>query len=346
MNNPTAGVNAPNSYAEDSRQKRALVTGATGVIGPALVACLLENGYQVRVFTRRVPPPGLFGSPVDVKIGEITDTEMVRDAVRGMDRVFHLAAKLHITNPDPALRNEYRRINVEGTRVVAEACAEAGVERLVLFSTIAVYGPTKPGVILDEDSDTRADSLYGESKRDAEAVVLGTRRRDGQPIGVVLRIAGTYGPRIKGNYRHLVHWLRRGWFVPIGAGENRRTLVHHHDVARAAVLAAEHPNAPGGVFNVTDGQIHTFRDIVYAIGSALGRRPTRLYIPELPARFAAAVVDRTLRLFGKSAVVEPMLGKMLEDMAVSGQKIQTVLGFHPEFDLREGWVETIPQIND
>jgi UDP-glucose 4-epimerase len=235
-------------------------------------------------------------------------------------------------------------VNVDGTRVVAQASAAAGVKRLVFFSTIAVYGSTRPDEIADENTPTRADSLYGTSKRDAERVVLSTLASDGLPIGVVLRVAGIYGPRIKGNYRQLVRGLQRGWFLPVGDGRNRRTVVYHSDVAEAAILAGEHPAAPGNVFNVTDGEIHTLREILAAICAGLGRGPIRVYLPLAPVRVLARVVDAVVSVMGRGAVLEPMLTKMVEDMAVSGDKIRDVLGFSPRYELPVGWRETIPQL--
>lgn len=321
------------------------MTGATGVIGPTLVGRLVEHGYQVRVLARKPPAPGLFSRAVEVAYGDITDEVAVHTAVAGADVVFHLAAKLHINNPDPALRSEYNRINVHGAQLIAQAAAEAAVARVVFFSTIAVYGQTRPGEVLDESSPARIGSLYAESKREAEFVMLTARRRsDGEPLAVVLRVAGTYGPRIKGNYRQLAEWLRRGWFVQIGRGDNRRTLVHHYDVAAAAVLAAEHPRAAGAIFNVTDGSIHTFREIVAAIALAMNRRAPAFFLPETPIRLGAGLFDGMLKLGRHSAIAQPLLNKMLEDLAVSGRKIQDVLGFRPVFDLETGWAETIKQL--
>jgi len=67
-------------------------------------------------------------------------------------------------------------------------------------------------------------------------------------------MAAIYGPRMKGNYPRLVKALSRGIFIPVGKGDNRRTLVHEEDAVRAAVLAAQHPRAAGRVYNVSDGQ--------------------------------------------------------------------------------------------
>ncbi len=121
-------------------EQTALVTGATGAIGPRLVAELLQQKYRVRVLSRRRPDPQLFPDSVEVVTGDITDRENVRAAVSGVQYVFHLAALLHITNPTPELRSDYERINVSATRLIAEEAAHAGAARLIYFSTVKVYG--------------------------------------------------------------------------------------------------------------------------------------------------------------------------------------------------------------
>nr|MCU0494640.1 NAD-dependent epimerase/dehydratase family protein [Chloroflexaceae bacterium] len=166
------------------------------------------------------------------------------------------------------------------------------------------------------------------------------------PKAVVLRLAAVYGPRMKGNYARLLRALRRGLFVPVGAGHNRRTLVHEADVAQALLLAAEHPAAPGQVFNVTDGTTPPFRAILAAMAAAVGRTPPRLHLPVAPLRLALAGLERGVGLVGKRSPLGPAtLAKLLEDVAVSGAKIQRELGFHPTYDIASGWRETVRQIN-
>jgi nucleoside-diphosphate-sugar epimerase len=332
-----------NSPAHD--QPAALVTGATGVIGPQMVRRLVDGGFRVRVLARRPPAPGLLPSAVDVVTGDISDVTAVKKAVAGVTHVFHLAAKLHINNPDKSLEGQYRRTNVDGARILAAASRDAGVNRFVFFSSIAVYGPTSPGEVLHEGSPALAASLYGSTKREAEEILLSIRRpSDDEQLAVILRIAGVYGSRIKGNYRELVRWLRRGLFVPVGRGENRRTLVYEEDVADAALLAATHPAAAGRVFNVTDGDVHTFREIVTVICDVLERDPPGLHVPLPLARACARLLDSGLALAGRTSTAGPLVEKLVEDMAVNGQRIQEELGFRPRFDLRAGWEATIPRL--
>jgi UDP-glucose 4-epimerase len=256
-----------------------------------------------------------------------------------MDAVFHLAAKLHINNPTPDLKGEYYRVNVEGTRCLAGAARAAKVERLIFFSSISVYGSSRPGQLFDEETPLNPDSWYAETKIEGEKIVL-----DELP-SVVLRVAAVYGPRMKGNYPRLVEAVRRGRAALIGDGRNRRTLVHETDACDAAITAAEHAAAHGQVFNVTDGRVHTMREILAAIAVALNQRPPRLHLPARPVRLAAGLLEDGLRVAGKTSPIgRATIDKLTEDIAVSGDKIQRQLGFQPQFDLHAGWRQTIAQM--
>lgn len=319
----------------------ALVTGATGTIGPTLVRALLRAGYDVRVLVRPSEPPVSLPETVAVFSGDITDPLAVRQAVRGCDVIFHLAAKLHINNPSPSLRDEYEAVNVLGTRHIVDAAVENDASRVVFFSTISVYGPTDGSAVYDEQTPPAPRTLYAHTKVAAEEIALAARRPNGEPLAVVLRLAAVYGPEMKGNYRQLVEALRRGLFVPIGNGRNRRTIIHVEDVARAAVLAAQTGSA-GKIFNVTDGQIHTFDEIVAALCNALERRPPRWHLPVSPFRWLLRLTDRGFALLNwQPPIGEATLDKLVEDVAVSGDRIQQELCFQPEIDLMQGWQKTV-----
>jgi UDP-glucose 4-epimerase len=174
----------------------------------------------------------MFPQSVGVLFGDVTDKAAVQSAMQGVDAVIHLAALLHIFNPPPAMREKYERVNVGGTTTVVEAAIKAGVKRVVLFSTIAVYRASD-GCVLNEASPTHPDTFYAQTKLAAEQIVLNAKGADGQPLGTVLRLGAVYGSRIKGNYERLTHALARHRFIPVGNGLNRRTLVYDKDVGRA-----------------------------------------------------------------------------------------------------------------
>ena len=321
-----------------------LVTGATGAVGPRVVASLVEAGCRIRTISLDSPPPGPWPASIETQVGDITDDSVVRGAMRGIDAVIHLAALLHIVHPHPDLQPEYERVNVGGTAIVVEAARQAGVERMVFFSTIAVYGGSAGG-ILTEDSLPRPHSFYAQTKLAAERIVLAAKRADGRPLGTVLRLGAVYGARIKGDYRRLLLALARGRFAPIGSGTNRRTLVYDGDVARGALLAVRHPDAAGRIFNVTDGQFHTMNGIIKTLCNALGRRPPHLALPVGPVRCLTGVLEDCARSCGlQSPIVRAMVDKYTEDVAVDGQRFRRQIGFVPQYDLTAGWRETVAEM--
>lgn len=301
----------------------ALVTGATGILGPVLVRSLLAEGWSVRALCRQEQPFGLLPAQVEVRLGDVTDGDAVDRAVEGVSTIFHLAGLLHNPRPEPSEAALYEAVNVGGSRNVASAAARQGAS-VIHFSTITVYGPTR-GEPVDELSPVHPAGPYAATKHRSEEVLLSA----GVKVSV-LRLAAVYGRRMKGNYPRLVEALRRGRFVPVGDGSNRRTLIHEADVVRAAILAAGRVHEVNGIYNVTDGATHSMREILAAICSALGRPAPRLRIPDTLARLVA-------RRLGHGDVLD----RYLENVEVKGERIQKDLDFTPAFDLGSGWRDAL-----
>jgi len=316
---------------------RVLVTGATGALGPATVTALATAGFDVRALTRGASVPVQAG--IESCVGDVTDRRSLSRAVQGMDAVVHLAALLHIVNPPPEMRAAYQRINVDGTRWLAEEAMQAGVRRFVLASTAAVYGPTPTPAT--ESTTPAPDSLYAETKLAAENVVL-TAHQPGEFDVTVLRLSAVYGARIKGNYQRLLQALAAGRFVPLGPGVNRRSLVHEDDVAAAFATATAHPAAAGRLFNVSDGTPHQIRDIVRSMCLALGRAEPAISIPLGPATAGVRALEGLARLIGRTPpVTTATLAKYLEESVVDASRLADELGFTARIGLDDGWRITV-----
>jgi UDP-glucose 4-epimerase len=199
---------------------------------------------------------------------------------------------------------------------------------------------------LDEQSPTNPVTFYAQTKLEAEKIVLNARDDiNGKPLGTVLRLGAVYGSRIKGNYALLTHALARHRFIPVGQGLNRRMLVYDKDVGRAVVLAVSHPSAAGKVFNVTDGEFHTVKEIIACICAALGCKQPRLSLPAGISCMAANVIERIGHSMGfKLPALRAMIDHYTEDIAVDGNFIQKELGFIPQYALKTGWEETIREM--
>jgi nucleoside-diphosphate-sugar epimerase len=326
------------------RRPIVLVTGATGAVGPRVVRALCDSGCRVRTLSIDTPDPRLFPDGVQVLTGDITDPLAVKSAMEGVETVIHLAALLHMINPVPSLKEKYKQVNVRGTATVVEAAIQAGLKRILFFSTIAVYANSN-GKIITEDSPTHPETFYAQTKLAAERIVLEAKATDGRPIGTVLRLGAVYGSRIKGNYQRLVQSLARGRFIPIGDGCNRRTLIYDEDVAQASVLATQHPSAAGRIFNLSDGQFHRMTEIVATICKALGRKPPGMLLPVGPVRFVARMVEGVAHLIGlRPPIARSTIDKYVEDVAVDSTRIQKELGFQPKYDLLAGWKKTVQEM--
>ena len=322
-----------------------MVTGATGALGPRVVEALLSSGYSVRVLALDPPTPGVFGFPVDFRFGNVTVMKDISAALEDVHFVVHMAAILHVMNPSHDRIPLYTLVNVDGTRNIVEMALKAGIKRLIFFSTIAVYGNSFNGSGLDENAAPKPESLYAQSKRHAERIVLDACRPDSVPFGTVLRFAAVYGSRVKGNYRRLLLALAKKRFIPIGTGTNRRTLVYDKDAATAVLSVLNNPNAAGKIFNVTDGEIHSLNNIICSMCEALGRKPPRMHLPIAPLRTAIKIVDKGARLLGLgTAGFKNIVDKYTEDLAVDGQRIQDEVGFKPRYDLLSGWKETVGEM--
>jgi UDP-glucose 4-epimerase len=326
---------------KDNFRPNALVTGATGMIGPDLIKKLVDRGCAVRALYRNQCEPDILPDTVESIHGDITDAKTLKDAVKNIDVIFHLAAKLHINEPSNDLYEEYKRINIEGTRQLVKAAGSAGVARMVFFSTINVYGCSDPATILDENSELKPVSWYARTKLEAEKIVL-----SGIP-SVVLRLAAVYGPRMKGNYPRLLNALKSRRFIMVGNGKNRRSLVHVQDVCQAALLAAYHPAAVKRVYNVTDGEIHTLQEIVEVMCKALGRSCPNINLPANFVRRGIGWFEDVLGLFNRKLPIgRSTIDKLIEDVAVSGDRIEEELGYRPKFDLETGWNQCVRWLAD
>ncbi len=145
------------------------MTGGTGFIGAHVVRALLARGDEVRV-TVRAASRGAPPADVEPVTADVTDRRAVRRAVRGVERVFHVAGTTRL-GLDPA---ELLRIHVDGTRAVLDACLAEGVQRVVHVSSVAAIGPARPGGALDE-RHVRAGPLgipYADAKHAAEVEAL------------------------------------------------------------------------------------------------------------------------------------------------------------------------------
>jgi dihydroflavonol-4-reductase len=216
---------------------KTLVTGGTGFVGRAVVVELLARGREVRVLTRQPQHPSLAGLPVEIMAGDLRYPETSRSALQGCDRVFHVAADYRLWVPDPAAMYA---VNVEGTRNLMDAAAQADVSRAVYTSTVGALGNPGDGTPGTEDTPVSLGDMVGHYKRSkfmAEQVVLDFARR-GLPVVLVHPSApvGPWDARPTPTGQMILDFLKGRVPAYLETGLN---LVHVRDVAVGHLLAEE-----------------------------------------------------------------------------------------------------------
>lgn len=299
-----------------------MVTGATGFVGQALVPMLATQGWRVVRAVRRDPGPG------DVVVSDLADWQPAAAQLAGIDCAIHLAARTHVvweTAADPLA--EYRRLNVVATERLATACARAGVRRLVFLSSIKVNGEATSTPFTEQDAPHPEDA-YGQSKLEAERI-LGEIAAASRLETVILRPPLIYGPGVKGNFLRLMRAIDRGIPLPLGAIDNKRSLIYLDNLVDAIVLCLDHAAAAGKTYLVADDKDVSTPDLIRHLALALGKPARLIAFPPALLKVAGAV-------FGKSDSLARLLGSLQSD---SG-RIRRELGWQPRCGMAQGLAAT------
>ncbi len=314
---------------------RVLVTGGSGFTGSNLCRRLRHEGEDVVAFVRpqsRTAPLEKLG--VECLKVDIADREAVAVALRGISKVYHLAAAYREELGD---KSEFHRINVEATRNLLDAASASRVSRFVHCSTVGVQGQIDDPPA-NENYRFAPGDHYQQSKLDGELLALSYAKR-GLPL-VVVRPVGIYGP---GDLRFLKLFksIHRGRFVMIGSGRSLYHLTYIDDLIEGFVLAGTSPRAIGEVFTIAGPRYTTLKELVGMIADVLGRPHPRLRIPFAPVYAASVVSERVCGWLNVDPFLYPRRVEFFsKDRAFDTGKARRMLGYEPAIDLDLGLRKT------
>lgn len=311
---------------------RVLVTGATGFVGSSLAHRLAEDGYDVRILVRgtsNASRPELAGA--EVCIGDVTDPDSLREAVKGIDVVYHCAA-LYRTGglPDSA----YWAVNCEGTKNLLQASRDADVPRFIHCSTCGVHTSVK-NPPADETAPYNPGDVYQAAKCEGEKEALRYHREYALPV-TVLRPVGVYGPEDT-RWLKLFRGIARSRFVMLGSGETLIHMVYISDLVDAFRLAADTPGSIGQVYIAGGERYVTLNELTRVIADAVGAVPPRWHIPVKPVRILSGICEDICRPLG----INPPLFRRRVDFFVKNRafdisKARRELAYTPRVSLGEG----------
>jgi dTDP-L-rhamnose 4-epimerase len=342
--------------------RRILITGGAGFIGSHLADELLRKGYKVRAFDNLSPQvhgpeagrPAYLDPDVELIEGDVRDPQAVREALEGVVGVYHFAAMVGVGQSMYEL-SKYTAVNNLGTAVLLEALIERPVERLIVASSMSIYGEglyqnpdgvTQPGyertieqlkqgdwelhdaedrplmpIPTPETKAPALSSIYALSKYDQERMCLVTGRAYGIPA-VALRFFNVFGihQALSNPYTGVLaifasRYLNGNPPMIFEDGGQQRDFVSVYDVARACRLALESPSAPGQAINIGSGCPFTVREVAERTARVLGRSDLT---PEITGQYRAGDIRHCFA-----------------DITLA----RRVLGYKPRVTLQEGLAE-------
>ena len=309
---------------------KVLVTGAHGFIGGALCKHLAAMGVAYVTAVRRPAPDGA-GADASI-VGDLAAADW-DEALGGVDSIVHLAGRAHVLKPlnayEAADPTPYVVANVHVTRRLCDAAARAKVRRIVLASSVKVYGEsTLRGRPFRAGDPAAPRDAYAHSKAEAERVLW--QACAGSALeGVVLRLPLTYGAGVKGNFLTLIEAIAAGRKLPLAGIGNRRSLLNVDNAVSAIAAALTVPALAGQTLPIADKESVSTSELARRLGNALGVPAHLFHLPAPLLRAGAA-------LAGKRAIAARLLGTL----EVDAKKFCELAGWTQPCTLDEGLAAT------
>jgi nucleoside-diphosphate-sugar epimerase len=305
-----------------------LITGANGFIGRHLCQVLLDNGVEFCAACRQKKQNPMFQNAITV--GDIGPETNWADALRDVKVVIHLAARVHVMHDkavDPLA--EFRHVNVDGTLNLARQAAEHGVRRFIYISSIKVNGE---GTQLDRpffaDNNPAPSDPYAISKYEAEQSLLKLASETEMDV-VIIRPPLVYGPGVKANFLSMMRWVNKGIPLPLGAINNKRSLVAVENLIDLIIRCIEHPAAANEVFLVGDDYDLTITELLKKMGLALNKPAKLIPVP-------AKILYILAKILGKKDMAVRLLGSLQVDI----EKTKKLLNWKPPVSVDDALKKT------
>lgn len=318
---------------------RVLVTGATGFVGGQLVPELCRLGLELRLLVRdRRKAQRWSAAGAELVEGDLFDAPALARGCVGVDAVLHVAG---LTKTWRAA--EFERVNVEGTRQLAQAAVNAGVGRFLLVSSLAAAGPSGPDRPRTEEDPPAPVSAYGRSKLGGERVASEVLAARGVRLAI-LRPPIVYGEGDR-DFFVVFQQVARG-LVPLVGGraalEKRFSLVHVRDLARGLAGAVARADLEGSYF-LPGPQDASFGEVIALAGRAVGRQPRMPPVPAWLAWPVALALESAASALRKTTIVsrDKLTEAAQPGWACSGDRARAAFGYAPSIALEEGFASAV-----
>ncbi|HAT8990036.1 TPA: NAD-dependent epimerase/dehydratase family protein, partial [Legionella pneumophila] len=305
-----------------------LITGATGFIGRSLVPALLSEGHDVRCAVLQLDST-LQAEQIVINNLEVhTDWT---DALRNVEIVIHLAARVHIMKEyATSSLDEYCKINSIATKNFVEQAVQNNVKRFIFLSTIKVHGEfSQNNLPFSEDCRTQPEDPYAKSKLYAEQFIQEICQNARMEF-VILRPPLVYGPYVKANFLRILQLVDKKWPLPFGSIYNKRTFIYIDNLVSAISAVVSEPSAANQVYLVADDCSWSLTQLVQTLSRKMN---TKLFLIPIP-------VQILIFLF-KLCGLKNINTRLFSSLEVSNEKIKSQLGWTPPVSSIDGLEKTV-----
>lgn len=326
----------------DASRLKVLVTGASGFLGRRLVEILIQKGYRVRAFVRKLSNiEKLKILDVEIFFGDVGGIDSLSPAFEGVDVVVHAAADT-VGNKD-----EGDISTIQGTRNVADLCREYKIKKLIYISSCSVYGVAdyKKGDIVTEESSLERfpekRGYYSEAKLKAEQIIIEAMRRDNLPA-VCLRPGTYFGPG--GDIYTPMMGLSFGTklFMIIGNGKFVLPLIYIDNLVDAIIATIEKDEGIGKIYNVVDSDAVTKRDYVNNFLKEIYPGAKFFYMPFSIFYSLVSMQEVLTKILKRSPfLTRYRIVSSQKNICYSGEKIRKALNWTPPHTLKEAMEKVI-----
>ncbi|RYX15308.1 NAD-dependent epimerase/dehydratase family protein [Legionella pneumophila] len=305
-----------------------LITGATGFIGRSLVPALLSEGHDVRCAVLQLDST-LQAEQIVINNLEVhTDWT---DALRNVEIVIHLAARVHIMKEyATSSLDEYCKINSIATKNFVEQAVQNNVKRFIFLSTIKVHGEfSQNNLPFSEDCRTQPEDPYAKSKLYAEQFIQEICQNARMEF-VILRPPLVYGPYVKANFLRILQLVDKKWPLPFGSIYNKRTFIYIDNLVSAISAVVSEPSAANQVYLVADDCSWSLTQLVQTLSRKMN---TKLFLIPIPVQ----ILIFLFKLCGLTNINT----RLFSSLEVSNEKIKSQLGWTPPVSSIDGLEKTV-----